>query len=43
MYTLTVKKISAIARGSPTDLPLPATSKDYKITLLAAIFAPKST
>ena len=39
----TVKKISAIARASSTDLPLPATSRDYKITLLAAIFAPESS
>jgi len=43
MYVPTVKKISAIAPGSPTDLPSPAASRDYKITLLAAIFAPKSS
>src|SRR5262249_59101399 len=39
----TCQEISVIARASLIDLPLPATSRDYKITLLAAIFAPKSS
>src|SRR5215510_29455 len=39
----TCQEISVIARASLIDLPLPAISRDYKITLLAAIFAPKSS